>query len=74
MSQNKDFTLSMSGDAFESLRDDFDQVLRSTLAGMIDTEQSVAEISMKVKITLSEDSAPDFSVSGGQQTREITKP
>ena len=74
MSQNKDFTLSMSGDAFESLRDDFDQVLRSTLAGMIDTEQSVAEISRKVKITLSEDSAPDFSVSGGQQTREITKP
>lgn len=74
MSQNKDLTLSMSGDAFESLRSDFDQVLRSTLAGMIDTEQSAAEIAMKVKITLSEDSAPDFTVAGGQQTREITKP
>lgn len=74
MSQNKDFSLSMSGDAFSSLRSDFDQVLQSTIAGMIETEQDSAEISIKVKIGLSEDSAPDFSVSGGQQTREVTKP
>ncbi len=74
MSQNKDFSLSMSGDAFSSLRSDFDQVLQSTLAGMIETKQDSVEISIKVKIGLSEDSAPDFSVAGGQQTREVTKP
>lgn len=74
MSQNKDFTLSMKGDAFASLRNDFDQVLQSTIAGMIDTDQSSAEINIKVKIILSEGSAPDYSVSGDYHTREITKP
>jgi hypothetical protein len=71
---NKDLTLSLSGDAFSALRIDFDQVLRSTIAGMIDTDQDVAEIGIKVKITLTDDAAPDFTVAGGKQTREITKP
>ena len=44
------------------------------MRGMIDTEQDVAEISMKVKIILTDSSAPDLTVAGGQQTREITKP
>ena len=70
----KDFSLSMDGEAFASLRSDFDQVLRSTLAGMVETDQSQAEIGIKVKITLTEDSAPDFTVAGGHSTREITKP
>ena len=74
MSMKNDLSLSLSGDAFSALRSDFDQVLRSTLAGMIDTDQDTAEVSMKVKITLTEDSAPDYSVAGGRQTREITKP
>lgn len=74
MNQKNDLSLSLSGDAFSALRSDFDQVLRSTLAGMIDTDQDTAEVSMKVKITLTEDSAPDYSVAGGQHTREITKP
>lgn len=73
MSQ-KDFALSMDGEAFKSLRSDYDQMLRSTLAGMIETEQDQAEINIKVKITLTEDSAPDYSVAGGNHTREITKP
>ena len=74
MNQKNDLSLSLSGDAFSALRSDFDQVLRSPLAGMIDTDQDTAEVSMKVKITLTEDSAPDYSVAGGQHTREITKP
>lgn len=74
MFQKNDLSLSLSGDAFASLRSDFDQVLRSTIAGMIDTEQDTAEVSTKVKITLTESSAPDYTVAGGQQTREITKP
>lgn len=74
MSQSNDLNLSLSGEAFAALRSDFNQVLHSTMRGMIDTEQSVAEISMKVKIILEESSAPDFTVAGGHQTREITKP
>lgn len=74
MSQSNDLNLSLSGETFAALRSDFNQVLHSTMKGMIDTEQSVAEISMKVKIILEESSAPDFTVAGGHQTREITKP
>lgn len=74
MSQNNDLNLSLSGKAFATLRSDFNEVLNSTMQGMIDTEQDVAEINMKVKIILTDSSAPDLTVAGGQQTREITKP
>ncbi len=74
MCKTSDLPLSLKSDTFNALCTDFDQVLRSTLTGMEDTEQDVAEINVKVKISLTEDSAPDFSVAGGRQTRSITKP
>lgn len=74
MCQKNDLPLSLKSDTFNALCSDFDQILRSTLNGMEETEQDVAEINVKVKITLTPDSAPDFSVAGGQQTRSITKP
>ena len=74
MCQKNDLPLSLKSDTFNALCSDFDQILRSTLNGMEETEQDVAEIAVKVKITLTQDSAPDFSVSGSQQTRSITKP
>lgn len=74
MCQKNDLPLSLKSDTFGALHSDFDQVLRSTLTGMDETGQDVAEINIKVKITLTDDSAPDYSVAGGQQTREITKP
>lgn len=74
MCQKNDLPLSLKSDTFGALHSDFDQVLRSTLTGMDETGQDVAEINIKVKITLTDDSAPDYSVAGGRQTREITKP
>lgn len=74
MCQKNDLPLSLKSDTFNALCSDFDQILRSTLNGMEETEQDVAEIAVKVKITLTPDSAPDFSVTGNQQTRSITKP
>ena len=74
MCQKNDLPLSLKSDTFNALCSDFDQILRSTLTGMEETEQDVAEIAVKVKITLTPDSAPDFTVAGGQQTRAITKP
>lgn len=74
MCQKNDLPLSLKSDTFNALCSDFDQILRSTLNGMEETEQDVAEINVKVKITLTPDSAPDFTVSGSQQTRSITKP
>lgn len=70
-----DLKLSLKSDTFNALTSDFDQVLRATLSGMVETEQNTAEVNVKVKITLTPDSAPDYSVPGvAQQTRSITKP
>ena len=74
MSCNNDMPLSIKSDTFGNLCDDFDQVLKSTLTGMVETDQASGEISLKVKILLTEDSAPDYSIADGQHTREITKP
>lgn len=74
MCKANDLPLSLKSDTFNALCSDFDQIIRSTLSGMEETEQDVAEANVKVKITLTPDSAPDFSVAGGQQTRAITKP
>ena len=35
---------------------------------------TISSPNIKVKVSLTEDSAPDFTVAGGQQTRSITKP
>lgn len=75
MCNKNDLPLSLKSDTFNALCSDFDQVLRATLHGMDETSQDVAEVNVKVKITLTPDSAPDFSVRGvSQQTRSITKP
>lgn len=57
---SKDYSLSLRGEAFNSLCADFDTTLRDVLAGMIETEQNTGEINIKVKITLTDDSAPDY--------------
>lgn len=49
---SKDYSLSLRGEAFNSLCADFDTTLRDVLAGMIETEQNTGEINIKVKITL----------------------
>ncbi|WP_195308227.1 hypothetical protein [Flavonifractor plautii] len=50
MCQKNDLPLSLKSDTFNALCSDFDQILRSTLNGMEETEQDVAEIAVKVKI------------------------
>ena len=72
MCQKNDLPLSLKSDTFSALCSDYDQILRSTLQGMEETEQDTAEINIKVKITLTPDSAPDFEVRN--QTRAVTKP
>lgn len=69
-----DLPLSLKSNTFNGLCEDFDAILRRTISGMVDTDQSNAEVNIKVKISLKDSSAPDYTVSGGHQTREITKP
>lgn len=65
---SKDYSLSLRGEAFNSLCADFDTTLRDVLAGMIETEQNTGEINIKVKTPSPTNSAPDYTVAGGQQT------
>ena len=74
MTQIKDLPLSLKSDTFSALSSDFDGMLRQLLQGMVDTGENSGTINIKVKVSLTEDSAPDFTVAGGQQTRSITKP
>lgn len=52
MCKANDLPLSLKSDTFNALCSDFDQIIRSTLSGMEETEQDVAEVNVKVKITL----------------------
>lgn len=74
MTQIKDLPLSLKSDTFSALCSDYDGMLRQLLQGMIDTGENSGTINIKVKVSLTEDSAPDFTVAGGQQTRSITRP
>lgn len=74
MSSIKEMPLSLKSDTFSALSSDFDGMLRQLLQGMVETGENSGTINIKVKVSLTEDSAPDFSVAGGQQTRSITKP
>lgn len=74
MSNIKEMPLSLKSDTFSALSSDFDGMLRQLLQGMVETGENSGTINIKVKVSLTEDSAPDFSVAGGQQTRSITKP
>ena len=74
MSQIKEMPLSLKSDTFSALSSDFDGMLRQLLQGMVDTGENSGTINIKVKVSLTEDSAPVFTVAGGQQTRSITKP
>ena len=69
MSQIKEMPLSLKSDTFSALSSDFDGMLRQLLQGMVDTGENSGTINIKVKVSLTEDSAPDFSVAGGPPTR-----
>ena len=71
---NEALTLNLNSEAFSSMKDDFNRVLKKTLANMQSKEGEVAEITMKLKITLEEDDVPDIYCEEGTGRRSIVKP
>ncbi len=71
---NDVLTLTMESDAFNALKTDFNQVLRKTLSNMELKESEQAELTLKLKITLQKDTAPDFSETKYRAERDITRP
>lgn len=56
----KEYALTLDSDAFNSLKTDFNQILRRTLSTMLQKEGEKAELKMSLKITLTEGTAPDL--------------
>ena len=70
----KEFLLSMSDDTFAAMKADFDSVLNGTITNMEDKDAEIAEITLKLKITLVEAETADEEVVNYEATREIIKP
>lgn len=67
-------TLNINSDVFDPMKTDFNSVLKNTLRNMYSKQSDVAEITLKLKITLEEDTAPDIDSGRVTGTREIVKP
>ena len=64
----KELLLSMSDDTFAAMKMDFDSVLNDTITNMEDKKADLAEITLKLKITLAEAETTDEEV--GQPQRQ----
>lgn len=68
-----EFDLTLNGDTFNAMKSDFNQVLRKTLTNMENKGSELAELTIKLKITLKKDTAPDFS-RAEESRRDIVVP
>ena len=66
--------LNINSEAFEPMKKDFDRVLKKTLSNMYSKQSDVAEITLKLKIALEEETAPDINEGVVTGTREIIVP
>lgn len=74
MDKNNVLTLTMESEAFNGLKTDFNQVLRRTLTNMERKESEQAELTVKLKISLEKDTAPDFREVRHRAERDIVRP
>lgn len=74
MQGNNILALTLENEAFNSLKTDFNQVLRRTLANMERKESEQAELTVKLKISLEKDTTPDFDEKRYNTVRDIVRP
>lgn len=70
----KEYALTLDSDAFNSLKTDFNQILRRTLSTMLQKEGEKAELKMSLKITLTEGTAPDLEERKYEAERDVIIP
>lgn len=71
---SKEYILSIESETFNSMKTDFNQILRKTLSTMIQKEGEKAEIKLTLKITLAQGTAPDLEECRYEADREIIIP
>lgn len=70
----KESTLALESDAFNLLRNDFNQMLRLTLSNMIQKEGEKAELKISIKIALAQGFAPDPQDDDDENERQVIIP
>ena len=72
--QKDTIALTLESEIFNELKENFNAVLQKTLINMESKESEQAELTMKLKISLTNDTAPDFSEVKYRAEREIIRP
>lgn len=70
----RSISLSISGEAFEAFRHDFDAILQSTLYTMEQKDSKEAEITVKFSVTTALDTVPDIEADYPDAKRDVKKP
>lgn len=70
----KEQRLSINDNAFEKMKLDFDIVLQEVISVMQEKSVSESEVTLKLKITLCEQYAPDHENSGDNALRLVVSP
>jgi len=69
-----DHPLTLNSDAFNALKNDFNQMLRATLSSMEQKEAEEGTITVKLGISLLKDHVPDPTIVTYEAEREIIRP
>lgn len=72
--QKDTIALTLESEIFNELKENFNAVLQKTLINMESKESEQAELTLKMKISLTNDTAPDFSEVKHRAEREIIRP
>ena len=72
--KNEVYALNLEGEAFNALKMDFNQILNALLNTMLQKESENAVITVKLKVSLSDGTAPDLAVTAYHADRDITVP
>ncbi len=70
----KEFELTLNDDTFNTLKADFDGILKKTLFNMQKKDSDVAEIRISLKISFDKEMVPDASVNNMDGQREVVIP
>lgn len=74
MDYPKEWDLNLNSDTFNGFKSDYNGILRNTLTNMEQKNSRCAEITVKMKITLSEEQVPDLSITAYEAMRNIVVP
>ena len=74
MNSKKTWDLNLNGNTFDAMKNDFNTVLKKTISNMGQKGSHIAEITVKMKISLASEYVPDLTVLNYKAERETIVP